>query len=152
MKAVDRWLPTLADPEWLAASQEPDDRIAAEHAHINQQLAEIDRAAQNLVSAIEAGTDPALINPRLGQLRTEREQLDRRRATLAAPDRLSPADIDALLNELGGMTSILGEAAPPEKARIYQGLGLHLVYQPDQNALVATADLGRIFSRVGGGT
>jgi hypothetical protein len=64
----------------------------------------------------------------------------------------SPADIDALLNELGGMTSILGEATPPEKASIYQGLGLHLVYQPDQNALIATADLGRVFSRVGGGT
>ncbi len=56
------------------------------------------------------------------------------------------------MTELGGMTSILGEATPPEKASMYQGLGLHLAYQPDQNAVVAIADLGRAFSRVGGGT
>ncbi len=56
------------------------------------------------------------------------------------------------MTELGGMTSILGEATPPEKASMYQGLGLHLVYQPDQNAVVAIADLGRALSRVGGGT
>lgn len=55
------------------------------------------------------------------------------------------------MTELGGMTSILGEATPPEKASMYQGLGLHLAYQPDQNAVVAIADLGRAFSRVGGG-
>ena len=96
--------------------------------------------------------DPAIINPRLTQLRAEREQFLLQLAKLDAPDRLSPADIDALLTELGGLAHILGEATPPEKASIYQGLGLHLVYQPDQHTLVATADLGRVLSRVGGGT
>lgn len=43
VKAVDRWLPTLADPEWLAASQEPDAQIAAQHVHLEEQLAEIDK-------------------------------------------------------------------------------------------------------------
>jgi hypothetical protein len=57
-----------------------------------------------------------------------------------------------VLTELGGLAHILGEATPLEKASIYQGLGLHLVYQPDQHTLVATADLGRVPSRVGGGT
>jgi hypothetical protein len=71
-------------------------------------------------------------------------------ANLAAPDRLTPTDIDTLMTELGGLTQILVEATPPEKASIYQGLGLHLVYRPDQNALVATGDLGRVLSRVGG--
>jgi DNA invertase Pin-like site-specific DNA recombinase len=152
VKAVDAWLPTLADPEWLAASQEPDAQIAAQHAHLEAQLADIDKATDNLVSAIERGTDPVLINARLNRLRADREQLTRQLNNLDAPDRLSPADIETVLTELGGMTSILGEATPPEKASIYQGLGLHLVYQPDQKALVATADLGRVLSRVGGGT
>lgn len=84
------------------------------------------------MTAIERGTDPTLVNARLDHLRAEREQLTHQLASLDAPDRLSPADIDALLHELGGMTSILGEATPPEKASIYQGLVLHLVYRPDQ--------------------
>jgi hypothetical protein len=71
---------------------------------------------------------------------------------LDAPDRLSPADIDALLDELGGLGNVLSDTTPPEKATIYQGLGLHLLYHPDQHTLVATADLGRVLSRVGGGT
>lgn len=152
MTALDGWLSTLANPQWLAATQEPDSTVQAQYETLRSRLADIDKATRNLVAAIEAGTDPAVINPRLAQLRAEREQLSLRLATLDAPDRLSPADIEALLNELGGLAHILGEATPPERTSIYQGLGLHLVYQPDQHALVAAADLGRVLSRVGGGT
>ena len=67
-------------------------------------------------------------------------------------DRLSPTEIDVLLAELGGLGSVLSEATQPEKASIYHGLGLHLVYHPADKAVVATADLGRVLSRVGGGT
>lgn len=150
--ALDRWIPTLADPGWLATTQEPEPIIEAQHANLRTRLADIDKATANLVAAIEAGTDPAVIQPRVGQLRAEREQVALQLASIEAPDRLSPADIDALLTELDGLAHILGEATPPEKAGVYQGLGLHLVYQPDQHALVATAELGRVVSRVGGGT
>ena len=54
--------------------------------------------------------------------------------------------------ELGGLGSVLREATQPEKASIYHGLGLQLVYHPADKAVVATADLGRVLSRVGGGT
>jgi site-specific DNA recombinase len=150
--ALDSWLATLANPEWLAATQEPDSTVEAQYETLRSRLAELDKTTRNLVAAIEAGTDPAVVNPRLAQLRAEREQLSLRFATLEAPDRLSPADIEALFNELGGLARILGEATPPERTSIYQGLGLDLVYQPDQPAIVATADLGRVLSRVGGAT
>jgi hypothetical protein len=81
--------------------------IEAEHAHLHARLAEIDKATANLVSAIEAGTDPAVINPRLNQLRAEREITTNQLANLAAPDRLTPADIDALMiiqRHFGGMS------------------------------------------------
>ena len=101
---------------------------------------------------VRAGTDPAVINPRLADLRTEREAVTRQLASLDAPDRLNPTEIDVLLAELGGLGSVLSEATPPEKASIYHGLGLQLVYHPAGNAVVATADLGRVLSRVGGPT
>ncbi len=61
-------------------------------------------------------------------------------------------DIDALLVELGGLGAVLREATQPKKASIYHSLGLNLVYHPARKAVVATTDLGRVFSRVGGGT
>ena len=50
------------------------------------------------------------------------------------------------------MEEVLAEAEPPEKAAIYASLGLRLTYRPDQQAVLATADLGGVVSRVGGGT
>jgi hypothetical protein len=135
----------------VASTQEPEPSIEARHANLRARLAEIDKATSKLVTAIEAGTDPAVMNPRLADLRAEREAVTRRLASLESQDRLSPADIDVLLAELGGLGSVLGEATPPEKASIYHGLGLHLIYHPANNAVVATADLGRVLSRVGGG-
>jgi DNA invertase Pin-like site-specific DNA recombinase len=152
VNALDAWLPTLADPDWLASTQEPEPSIEARHANLRARLAEIDKATSNLVTAIEAGTDPAVINPRLADIRAEREAATRQLACLESRDRLSPADIDVLLAELGGLGSVLGEATPPEKASIYHGLGLQLVYHPADKTVVATADLGRVLSRVGGGT
>lgn len=152
VKALDAWLPTLADPEWLASTQEAEPSIEARHAGLRARRAELDKATSNLVTAIEAGTDPAAIKPRLADLRAERGAVTRELASLDAPDRLSPTDIDALLAELDGLGSVLREASPPERASIYHGLGLHLVYHPADKAVVATTDLGRVLSRVGGGT
>ena len=66
------------------------------------------------------------------------------------PDRLTNDDIAALLDGLGGMDVVLAEAPPAEKADLYASLGLRLTYRPDQRAVLATADLGRVVSRVGG--
>lgn len=151
---LDRWLGTeLADPEWLPAMQEPEPLIEAQHARLRDRLGEIDKATGNLVAAIETGTDPALINPRLGQLRGEREIVAHQLAHLAAPQRLTPADVASLLAELGGLgglTSVLNAATPTERAAVYQALGLRLLYQPTEHTVIATADLGRVLSRVGG--
>jgi hypothetical protein len=56
-----------------------------------------------------------------------------------------------LLAELGGLGPALRDATQPEQASIYHSLGLHLVYHPADKAVVATADVGRVLSRVGGG-
>lgn len=150
VRAVDGWIPSFADADWLAASQGDDAHTQARHERLRARLAEIDKATDNLVAAIEAGTDPAVIQPRIAQLRSEREQVALERTKLNGTDRLTADDIEALLAQVGTLTHALDEATPPEKASIYQGLGLHLVYQPDQHTLVATADLGRVVSCVGG--
>jgi hypothetical protein len=128
--ALDAWLPTPADPELLASTQEPEPSIAKRHASLRARLTEIDKATTNLVTAIEAGTDPADIYPRLADLRAERGAVTCQLGSLQSPERLSPMDIDALLVELRGLGSVLREATQPEKVSIYHDLGLHLVYHP----------------------
>lgn len=150
--AIDRWLPNLADPEFLAASQEADDGTAEREKLLKRRLGEIDRATRNLVTAIENGTDPAVIQPRLAELRAERSQAMDDLATIKRPDQLTSVDIFALLDELGGMEDVLADALPTEKSAIYASLDLRLHYRPDQREVVATADLDRVLSRVGGGT
>ncbi|MFV0316818.1 MAG: zinc ribbon domain-containing protein, partial [Microthrixaceae bacterium] len=150
--AIDRWLPSLADPEFLAASQEADDGTAERETLLKRRLDEIDKATRNLVTAIENGTDPAAIQPRLAELRAERSQAMDDLATLKRPDQLTSVDISALLDELGGMEDVLADALPTEKSDIYASLGLRLHYRPDQREVVATADLDRVLSRVGGPT
>lgn len=150
--AIDRWLPSLADPEFLAASQEADDGTAEREALLKRRLGEIDKATRNLVTAIESGTDPAVIQPRLAELRAERSQAMDDLAAIKRPDQLTSVDISALLDELGGMEDVLADALPAEKSAIYASLGLRLHYRPDQREVVATADLDRVLSRVGGGT
>jgi hypothetical protein len=106
----------------------------------------------NLIGAIETDTDPAIVNPRLAQLRAEREAVNRQLANIDAPDHLSPTNIDALLSALGGLASVLSDATATEKGSIYQDLRLTLVYHPADKTVVATAGLGSVLSRVGGGT
>lgn len=53
------------------------------------------------------------------------------------------SDIERILDELGGLGHVLSTAAPKAKAQVYASLGLKLRYQPNENRVVATADLGR---------
>ena len=107
---------------------------------------------RNLISAIELGTDPTVIQPRLAELQAEREGVTRQLSTSSSEERLTAPEIDCLLDELGGLEQVLNDATPAERVTIYQALGLRLTYQPGDNTVVATADLGRVLSGVGGGT
>lgn len=115
-RALDDWIPSLADPEMMAASQDlpaHDDR-----AEVQRRLAAIDAATRNLVTAIEKGTDPAVIQPRLDELKVDRERARAGLAETRDSSRLTADDVARLVDELGGMRTILDEALPTEKAAI----------------------------------
>lgn len=82
----------------------------------------------------------------------ERERAARDLTGRARPEAITTTDIERVLDELGGFEQILAQAESTEKAQVYASLGLRLRYQPDENRVVATADLGRVLSGVGGGT
>lgn len=150
VRAIGHWLPTLADSDWLSTCNQPEPTQDARRNRLAARLNEIDAATANLVRAIETGTDPEVVQQRIAQLRAERQLTVHELSKVPADDLLTSADIDAIVNELGGLAAILEEAEPLDKMRVYQALDLRLQYQPDQAMVVASADLGRVVSRVGG--
>lgn len=73
----------------LAASQETGGSADNHQALLKRRLDEIDLSTRNLVSAIEQGTDPAVVQPRIAELRAERSQTVAELAAIERPDRLT---------------------------------------------------------------
>ncbi|WP_236971277.1 hypothetical protein [Mycobacterium haemophilum] len=64
---------------------------------------------------------------------------------------MSAALISELVEELGGLAAVLGEATGAERAQVYASLGLRLDYDPHLQRAKATADLSRVAGCVRGG-
>ncbi|MEU7949180.1 hypothetical protein AB0C50_31265 [Micromonospora taraxaci] len=54
---------------------------------------------------------------------------------------MSRAEITALVNALGDITTVLRDADPADKAEVYRQLGLRLNYQPETQTVRAAIDL-----------
>jgi site-specific DNA recombinase len=65
---------------------------------------------------------------------------------------MSAAQISQLVEELGGLAAVLGNATGAERALVYESLGLRLDYDPHLRRVTAMADLSRVAGRVRGGT
>ncbi|WP_293044037.1 hypothetical protein [Mycobacterium sp.] len=82
----------------------------------------------------------------------ERDELKARLERAERPSAISAAQISEIVEELGGLSDVLGAATGAERARVYASLGLRLDYDPYLRQLKATADLSRVARCVRGGT
>lgn len=57
---------------------------------------------------------------------------------------MSAAQISELVEDLGGLAAVLGEATGAERAQVYASLRLRLDYDPYLRRVTATADLSRV--------
>nr|WP_242657356.1 kinetochore protein SPC24 [Mycobacterium talmoniae] len=74
----------------------------------------------------------------------ERDHLKARLEQAERPRVMSAAQISELVEELGGLSAVLGEATGAERAQVYASLGLRLDYDPHLRQVKATADLSRV--------
>jgi hypothetical protein len=65
---------------------------------------------------------------------------------------LSPGEIKAMADALGGLMRALQQAGPADRVAVYPALGLQLTYDPAANSVRAQVDLARGPGGVGGGT
>jgi site-specific DNA recombinase len=82
----------------------------------------------------------------------ERDEMWARLERAERPRIMSAAQIGGLVEELGGLSAVLGAATEAERAHVYASPGLRLDYDPYQRRVKATADLSRVAGCVRGGT
>lgn len=150
---LDAWLADIVTPEALAHAQTPPPDAAARDRATRAAIADCDLRIERLTASVEqAGMPVEWIANRVVQLRAERDRLER-----TLPDRsswrpLTPGEISAMAEALGGLITILQNASPADRAAVYQELGVNLSYDPVAGQVRATADLARVGRGVGGGT
>ncbi len=150
---LDKWLAEIVTPEALAAAQQRPPELLSRDAAARARIAECDvRIGRLLASVEEAGMPSEWIANRVVALRAERDELER-----SLPDRhehrpLSPGEIKAIADSLGGIVGILQNATPAERAAVYNDLDVTLRYDPKRKEVQATANLSRVARGVEGGT
>jgi hypothetical protein len=132
---LDAWLPTTLAPASLRAAlaqtEHPEPSIDPAVDAACRQLAECDRKLARHRAALEAGADPLLVAQWTNEVRRIRQAA---RATLDADRpvedarRLNPDEVTALIESLGGLLSVLRQAAPNDKCDLYRRLGVSINY------------------------
>ena len=121
-----------------------------------QNLADCQRKLARYRAALEAGGDPAVVNQWIAEVTQQRAAAEHRLRDLRTSNQqnLDPAQVRALLEEVGGLAAGLALADPAQRAQLYQELGISGLYQPVSRMVIVTADPGvrRLSVRVGGGT
>ncbi|MGH3967313.1 MAG: recombinase family protein, partial [Mycobacterium sp.] len=141
---LDEWIASLADPEDLARGQEVDPVAGAGYAALQRQLSEANGKVAALVTAVESGVAVDDLTAALRRRTAERDELKALLERAERPCAMSAAQISELVEELGGLSAVLGQATGAERAQVYASLGLRLDYDPYLRRVKATADLSRV--------
>jgi site-specific DNA recombinase len=149
---LDEWIASLADSEDLARGQEVDPVAGAGYAALQRQLSEANGKVAALIAALESGVAVEDLTAALHRRSAERDELKTRLEQAERPSVMSARQISELVEELGGLSAVLGEATGAERAQVYASLGLRLDYDPHLRRVKATADLSRVAGCVRGGT
>lgn len=125
---------------------------AIDIAAIKTAIRECDRKLDRYRQALEAGTDPAIVAAWISQITKERAGAQPRltEAELRAVDVISPAELLAQIEAIGGLLPLLDASDPALKARFYEQVGIEGVYDPKSHSVAVEARV--LNGRVGGGT
>lgn len=83
-----------------------------------------------LISAVEPGVAVADLTGALRRHTAERDELRVSLERAERPSVMSAAQVSELVQESGGLSTMLGEATGAERAEVYASLGLRLGYDP----------------------
>jgi site-specific DNA recombinase len=156
---LDYWLADLFSPASLNHTCQSLATASRSHPTSHQRrtaqqvLADCQRRLDRYRAALEAGTDPAIVQQWVAEVTATRNAAEAQlRDTRTAPDGLTPEQIRGLLEQAGGLVDALNRSDPALRARLYEELGLSGVYDPNRHTVHVQVEFGRRIGRVGGGT
>jgi hypothetical protein len=144
----------LLDP-WIARAFSPDNLrttvdaiVAAQIDEGNQHriaqsrdiLATCDDKLKRYRAALEAGTDPGLVQQWIAEVQAERTSTERALQRLTTRRPMIAAELQELIDGLSGIAQILRRASAEDKANLYKQLGLRLRYEPGLRLIKAEAE------------
>ncbi|HEY2204658.1 MAG TPA: recombinase family protein [Pseudonocardia sp.] len=106
--------------------------------HARRRVSKAETHIRRLQEAIKAGANPAALVDALNQAHEERSAARALLDSLPLPQIISAADVEALVDHLGGLNNALTRANPSHLERLYRDVGLEMVYDPRENSVDVT--------------
>ena len=137
--ALDTWLATLFDDDHieetcrLLAHVDDSPEDAARVVAARRLIADTDERLAKLTAAIEAGSPPDLLAPRMRQLSADRQRAHAELQATQPKPTWTPDEIRELVDGLGDIGAVLAQADRKHKAQLYDELGLELIFDPEKN-------------------
>jgi site-specific DNA recombinase len=155
LPVIDQWLVKLFAPHRIGATiRTMADNAAAitapapataPDAGTAEAVAACDAKLDTYRAALEAGADPVTVSGWIAEIKAERAAAlatataERTRANPQA--RLSEEAIKNMIQALGDIRTVIENATPEDKARVYSELGLRLTYAPGTKTIRAEINL-----------
>lgn len=150
LEPLDQWIASITTSEALAEHQGPSAQTTS--TQLRAKLAEVDRKIASLIAAIEAGVDLPLVSEQLNRRARERDGLEAEIRSLPRERVLSPTEMRQALDQLGGIANILAGADSSTREKIYNSLGVQMVYDHVARRVTVNATDACVHNRVRRGT
>lgn len=159
LPAIDGWLAGLFDADQiddtcaaLEATMGPDPSEEARLSAARRRIRECDSKLARYRSALEAGTDPSIVNGWIEEVKLERRaaELELRRKT--GENHLTGEEIRSLVEQLKGIVGVLAHASAESRREVYQQLNVAIEYHTDGRMRVTAGPGACTNECVGGGT
>lgn len=159
LPAIDGWLAGLFDADQiddtcaaLEATMGPDPSLEARLSSARRRIRECDTKLARYRSALEAGTDPSIVNGWIEEVKLERKaaELELRRKT--GENHLTGEEIRSLVEQLKGIVGVLAHASAESRREVYQQLNVAIEYHTDGRMRVTAGPGACTNECVGGGT
>ena len=137
--SLDDWIAGVFEPESLnetcralAEAQEPVPADDGPAEAARRTLADCDARLARYRTALEVGTDPAIVAAWIAEVQTERKAAEKELRRRRPAGALTEADVRAMVESLGDLVGVLEKAEPAKRAVLYTSLGLSLTYEPSK--------------------
>jgi site-specific DNA recombinase len=159
LPAIDGWLAGLFEADQiddtcaaLEATMGPDPSEEARLSAARRRIRECDTKLARYRSALEAGTDPSIVNGWIEEVKLERRaaELELRRKT--GENHLTSEEIRSLIEQLKGIVGVLANASAESRREVYQQLNVAIEYHADGRMRVTAGPGACTNECVGGAT